>query len=65
MDVADDAARVHALRFGMCSGSRVRCVTRIPAGPIVVESGRQEIAVGRRLAHRIKIRHVTAADIRN
>ena len=58
-NVDDDAARVTALRFGMAEGACVHCVTRIPAGPIVLRSGRQEIAVGRELAKRIGVR---AAD---
>lgn len=57
VSVDDDQARVQALRFGMSKGSCVECVTRIPAGPIVLKSGRQEIAVGRSLAHRIRVRH--------
>ncbi len=56
MAVDDDFARIQALRFGMSEGSCVECVTRIPAGPIVVMSGRQEIAVGRGLAERIQVR---------
>jgi len=56
VSVDDDHARVQALRFGMAQGSCVECITRIPAGPIVLKSGRQEIAVGRSLAHRIRVR---------
>ncbi len=51
--IDDEIARITALRFGMGEGSTIECVTRIPAGPIVVRSGRQEIAVGRALAKRI------------
>ncbi len=56
LDVADERARIHALRFGVAEGSKVQCVTAIPAGPIVLRSGRQEIAVGRELAKRIRVR---------
>lgn len=56
--IDDDAARVHAIRFGMGAGSSCSCVTRIPAGPIVLRSGRQEIAVGRKLAERIAVKDV-------
>jgi len=56
MSVDDDHARVQALRFGMSQGACVECITRIPAGPIVLKSGRQEIAVGRSLAARIRVR---------
>ena len=51
-------ARVQAFRFGMCEGANVECVTKIPAGPLVIKSGRQEIAVGRSLAKRINVRRL-------
>jgi Fe2+ transport system protein FeoA len=54
--VDDDHARITALRFGMAEGACVHCVTRIPAGPIVLRAGRQEIAVGRELARRFGVR---------
>lgn len=56
VSVDDDHARVQAMRFGMSQGACVECITRIPAGPIVLKSGRQEIAVGRALAHKIQVR---------
>lgn len=56
VSVDDDLARVQALRFGMSAGACVECITRVPAGPIVIKSGRQEIAVGRGLADRIQVR---------
>lgn len=60
--VDDDHARVTAQRFGMAEGACVACITRIPAGPIVLRAGRQEIAVGRDLAKRIGVRAATAAE---
>ena len=56
ISVDDDHARIQALRFGMSAGACVECITRVPAGPIVIKSGRQEIAVGRGLAERIQVR---------
>jgi Fe2+ transport system protein FeoA len=56
LEVGDEHARVSALRFGMAEGAHVSCVTRIPAGPIIIRSGRQEIAIGRGLARRIRVR---------
>lgn len=56
--VDDQHARVQALRFGMAEGARVECVTKVPAGPLVIRSGRQEIAVGRELAKRISVRRL-------
>ena len=62
LGIDDGQARVSALRFGMAEGALVSCVTRIPAGPVVLRSGRQEIAVGRNLARRIRVRHVSATS---
>jgi Fe2+ transport system protein FeoA len=58
VSVDDQHARVQALRFGMAEGACVECVTKIPAGPLVIKSGRQEIAVGRALAKRINVRRL-------
>ena len=60
MSVDDTHARVQALRFGMAEGACVECITRIPAGPLVIKSGRQEIAVGRALAKRISVRRLSS-----
>ncbi len=54
--IGDEMARINALRFGMAEGACISCVTRVPAGPIVVRSGMQEIAIGRKLAQRIDVR---------
>jgi Fe2+ transport system protein FeoA len=62
MAVDDERARVTALRFGMAEGACIQCVARIPAGPIVLKAGRQEIAVGRELAKRITVRQHEEAD---
>lgn len=56
ISVDDEHAKIQALRFGMSAGANVECVTRIPAGPLVLKSGRQEIAIGRSLAKRIQVR---------
>ena len=64
LGVDDDGARVQTLRFGMGEGAQAQCVTRIPAGPIVMRSGRQEIAVGRKLARRIRVRRLAGDETR-
>lgn len=56
--IADDSARAQALRFGMGAGAAVTCTSTIAGGPIMLRSGRQEIAVGRGLANRISVRTV-------
>jgi Fe2+ transport system protein FeoA len=60
VSVDDQHARVQAVRFGIAEGACVECVTRIPAGPLVIKSGRQEIAVGRALAKRISVRRLSS-----
>lgn len=57
VDIPDERARAQAIRFGMGSGACVRCVTALPGGPVVLRSGRQEIAVGRSLARRIRVEY--------
>jgi Fe2+ transport system protein FeoA len=53
--ISDDCARAQAVRFGIGNGAHVSCVTKLPGGPVVLRSGRQEIAVGRGLASRITV----------
>ena len=53
--IADEQARITALRFGIAEGATASCITRLPAGPVIVRSGRQEIAIGRALARRITV----------
>ena len=60
LGIDDDRARGQALRFGMGEGAMLSCITKIPAGPLVMRSGRQEIAIGRDLARRIRIEAVDA-----
>ncbi len=55
----DDAGlRTLLLRFGIATGSQVRCLNRIPFGPIVLRYGGQELALGRDIARRITIEGV-------
>ncbi len=60
LGIDDEHARGQAIRFGMGEGATVSCVTTLPAGPVVLRSGRQEIAVGRGLARRIRIERLGA-----
>jgi ferrous iron transport protein A len=54
--VMDDVTRAQAIRLGLGEGSPVTCVTKLPYGPVILKCGLQEIAVGRGLARRIRIR---------
>lgn len=53
--INDDFARLQAIRFGIAEGARAICQTVLPGGPVVVRKGKQEMALGRNLAHRIQV----------
>lgn len=53
--IACATARAQAVRFGIGEGAVVSCITTVHAGPVILRSGRQEIAVGRRLARQIRV----------
>jgi Fe2+ transport system protein FeoA len=58
--IDDPDMAVHAIRLGMSEGAHVTVVTKIPAGPVVIQVGRQEIAVGRALARKIDVSRVSS-----
>jgi len=58
LTISDPQVRFQAIRFGIGEGADVRCSERIPAGPIVLRRGRQEIAVGRSIAKNISVEAV-------
>ena len=58
--VADARIRVQAIRLGLAEGAQARCVQVLPGGPVVIQLGQQELAVGRPLARRISV--APAAD---
>ncbi len=47
--------RAQAIRFGIAEGAEVECAEKLPAGPVVICKGKQEIAIGRRLAENIQV----------
>ena len=53
--IPDEALRTQLLRFGITAGSEVLCHCRIPLGPVILQFGGQEIALGRDLARQIKV----------
>jgi len=54
--IPDPTVRAQAIRFGIAAGEWVACAEKLPAGPVIIAKGRQEIAVGRRLAENIEVR---------
>lgn len=51
----DDALRSQCIRLGLSIGAPLHCIERLPGGTVVVESARQEIALGRSLAEKIGV----------
>lgn len=54
----EDSMKGFAMRLGLDDGATVCCHEVIPAGPIILKKGHQEIAVGRNLARKIEIEAV-------
>ena len=46
------------VRLGLVVGARVNCIERLPGGTVVIESVRQEIAIGRTLGDQIRVSKV-------
>ncbi|SNX55326.1 FeoA family protein [Thermoanaerobacterium sp. RBIITD] len=55
-EIEDESVRMQAIRFGIIGGARVKCIEKLPKGPVIIQNRMQEIAIGRRLAEKIKIR---------
>ena len=53
--IPDSTIRAQAIRFGIAEGAEVECYEKLPAGPVVVGRGKQEIAIGRHLAENIEV----------
>lgn len=56
VEIEDEEIRIQAIRLGIVEGSSLVCAEKIPAGPIIIRSRTQEIAVGRELSKEIKIK---------
>ena len=55
VSIPDETVRAQAIRFGLSIGEEVLCAEKLPAGPVIVHKGKQEIAIGRSLAARIAL----------
>ena len=56
--IEDALVRVQAIRLGICEGVRLKCIEKLPAGPVILQRKMQQIAIGRQLARSIIIREV-------
>lgn len=51
--IADEQVRTQFIRFGIAEGSQIRCLEKIPFGPLMLSYNRQELAIGQEVARRI------------
>ena len=58
VSIPNQTVRAQAIRFGIAEGAKVLCQEVIPAGPVILQKNKQEIAVGRSLACQIAIEPV-------
>lgn len=57
--IADATVRAQAIRFGVFEGAVVICAEKLPAGPVVINKGHQELAIGYGLAKKILIKEAS------
>ncbi|MDO9534701.1 MAG: ferrous iron transport protein A [Bacillota bacterium] len=55
MKIMDSDMRVKAIRFGIMEGAEITCMEKLPSGPVVIQKGKQELAIGLGLARRIVV----------
>lgn len=53
-----DSIRTNLIRMGLCAGDIVKCITKIPGGPVVVAKDLQEIAIGEEFAREIEVEEI-------
>ncbi len=59
LSIPNRQVKDQAIRFGIAEGAVVEVQDVVPAGPIVLKKGHQEIAFGRRLAKEISVQLVS------
>lgn len=57
--IPDDRVRAQAIRFGVCEGTEVTCAEKLPAGPVIISKGYQELAIGRGIAQKITVQEAS------
>ena len=53
--IRDKHTEEKAIRFGIHTGARLRCICNIKKGPVILGKNNQEIALGRQLAEQITV----------
>ena len=62
ISIPDTRVRAQAIRFGIAENAVAKIVEIVPGGPIIIEKGKQEIALGRDLAKTIKIEIISGSN---
>ncbi|MBS4022014.1 MAG: ferrous iron transport protein A [Dethiobacter sp.] len=57
--IPDELVRAQAIRFGVGEGTVVTCAGKLPAGPVIISKGNQELAIGRGLARKIAVKEAS------
>ena len=65
LSIPNRQVKDQAIRFGISEGAVVEVQDVVPAGPVVLKKGRQEIAFGRRLAREISVQLVSREMVFN
>ncbi|MDS1030171.1 ferrous iron transport protein A [Bacillota bacterium LX-D] len=53
--IPNESIKMQTIRFGISEGESLLCDEVIPAGPIIIRKNRQQLAIGRHLAAKIKV----------
>jgi ferrous iron transport protein A len=53
--ISDEDVTMQAIRMGVFEGETVKCLVKVPSGPIVLSHGGMELALGRALAEKIEV----------
>lgn len=59
ISIPDASIRNQAIRFGLYEGAKVKCSQIIKLGPVIIQNRMQEIAIGHKLAAKIKVKAVS------
>jgi len=64
ISIPDKHISAQAIRLGIYEGAKLTCVYKSPAGPVIIQNGMQEIAIGRGLAKKIEVQLLDKGDAR-
>ncbi len=64
VSIPDKHVSAQAIRLGIYEGARLTCVYKFPAGPVIIQNGMQEIAIGRGLAKKIQVQLLDKGDVK-